>query len=119
MVYSPKVDNFETFQVVGLYKHFEDHIQGNLYITAMANGVRSRPAIFKKDKEQAQIMNLVIGIDEGKVDFLDWRNNCFDNQGCTPDDCKETSVKFEDFDYDEHNCLKSDCDEAAGRECDT
>ena len=97
MVYSAEVDNFETFQVVGLYQYFEKHIEGDLVITAMANGVRSRPAIFKKDKEQAQIMNLVIGIDQGKVEYLEWRNNCFDNQGCSPDDCKETTVTYEEI----------------------
>lgn len=85
----------------------------------MANGIRSRPVIFKKNLEVAQILNLVIVIKEGKVDSLEWRNNCFDNQGCTPDDCKETTVMYEETKYEEHNCLKSDCAEAGDRECDT
>ena len=67
IVYSPIVDNFETFQAIGLYEHFKDHIAGELSITAMANGIRSRPVIFKKNLEVAQILNLVIVLDEGKV----------------------------------------------------
>lgn len=88
-------------------------------MTAMANGIRSRPAVFKKNLELAQILNLIIGIDEGKVSFLEWRNSCFDNQGCTPDDCKDTSVTYEEVVYTEHNCLKNDCEDAEAKTCDT
>lgn len=65
-------------------------------------------------------MNLIIGIDAGKVDFLDWRNNCFDMQGCSPEDCKQTTVTYEDQVYEENNCLKSDCVAGSGpNDCDT
>ena len=39
VVYSTKVDNFESLQVAGLYDLFKDHIKGELTVTAMANGI--------------------------------------------------------------------------------
>ena len=60
IVYAPKVDKFESLQVKGLYEEFKDHIEGDLHVTAMANGIASRPAVFKNNLEQAQIMNLII-----------------------------------------------------------
>ena len=105
--------------MAGLYDLFKDHIEGELTVTAMANGISSRPAVFKKNLEQAQVMNLIIALDGGKVDELDWRNNCFDNQGCSPDDCKDTSVTYKDEVNTEHNCLKNDCAAANPNPCDT
>ena len=47
-------------------------------MTAMANGVKSRQAVFKKNKEVAPILNLVVGLDKGKISILEWKNTCFD-----------------------------------------
>ena len=75
----------------------------------MMNGKRSRPAIFKKGLEVAPIINLIVGIENGKIGFLEWRNNCFDNQGCKVDDCKNASVVYGDETFEENNCFQSDC----------
>ena len=39
-------------------------------MTAMMNGVRSRPVIYKMNEEVTQILNLVIGLDSGQVSIL-------------------------------------------------
>ena len=78
-------------------------------MTAMANGQRSRPVVFKKGLEVAPILNLIVGLDQGKISFVDWRNNCFDGQGCKTDDCKDASVVFQEKTYSELNCFRSDC----------
>lgn len=85
----------------------------------MSNGVRSRPAIFKRGEEVAQIMNLVIGMDKGKINFIEWRNNCFDMQGCRPDDCEDTSVDYDGKNYNEFNCFRTGCSEVSDNTCDT
>ena len=76
------IDSFEDLQVKGLYKHFEDNIEGNIEVTAMVNGVGSRPVIMKMGEEMAVILNLIVVLDEGKISALQWRNNCFDMQAC-------------------------------------
>ena len=78
VVFTPQVDKFEALQIKGIYEMFKDNVDTELKVTAMSNGVRSRPAIFKRGEEIAQILNLVIGLDEGKISFLEWRNNCYD-----------------------------------------
>jgi hypothetical protein len=119
VVYQPVIDVFEALQVKGLYDNFRDNIEGNLEVTAMADGKRSRPAIFKKNLEVAQILNLIVVLDEGKIDALEWRNSCFDESSCRPDDCKDTSLTYNELDYSERNCFKSDCAVAEQYDCDS
>jgi len=79
VVFTPKVDVFQSLQIKGLYNFTDDDSQkGDRTVTAMANGVKSRPAVFKKNTEVAPILNLVIGLDKGTISKLEWRNNCFD-----------------------------------------
>ena len=52
VVFMPQVDKFETLQIKGLYELFYDS-GGDLTVTAMANGVRTRPVIFKRGAEVA------------------------------------------------------------------
>ena len=82
VVFTPRVDMFESLQIKGLFTQFKDSKIGDLTVTAMSNGVKSRPAVFKKNEELAPILNLVVGLDKGKISKLDWRNNCLDGQGC-------------------------------------
>jgi len=118
VVFTPQVDRFESLQIKGLYDLFKEMQEGDLTVTAMSNGVTSRPAVFKKNLEQAPILNLVVGMESGKINLLEWRNNCFDQQGCSPDDCKDSSVTLNEEKFVEHNCFRSDCADV-GRECDT
>ena len=118
-IYQPVIDVFEALQVKGLYENFKDNIEGNLEVVAMANGKKSRPAIFKKNQEVAQILNLIVVLDEGKIDALEWRNTCFDDSSCRPDDCKDTSLTFDGVDYSERNCFKSDCATSSQYACDS
>lgn len=104
----------------GLYDLYSNQLEGDFTLTAMSNGIKSRPVVFKKDLHIAQILNLVIGIDEGKISALEWRNNCFDMQGCDPDQCKDTSVVLnEKKTVEEHNCFVSDCFTASDNRCDS
>lgn len=120
VVYTPQVDKFEVFHIKGLYELFKGSLEGDFTITAMSNGIRSRPVVFKKDLHVAQILNLVVVLDEGKISGLEWRNNCFDMQGCDPDQCKDTSVVINvDETIDEHNCFRSDCFQVSDNTCDT
>ena len=119
MVFTPQVDKFEALQIKGMYELFKSKDEGDLTITAMANGVRSRPAIFKRGTEVAQILNLVIGLDQGKIKFLEWRNNCFDMQGCRPDECKDTSMMWEGEEQTEFNRFRSGCENVSDHTCDS
>ena len=65
MVFNTKVDKFATLQINGLYNLYKDKDLGDFTVTAMADGVASRPAIFKKNMEVALILNLVIGLKQG------------------------------------------------------
>ena len=119
VVYTARVDQFESFQVTGLYDVFKASIEGNFTVTAMANGVRSRPAVFKQGLEVAPILNLVVVLDEGKIDSLVWRNNCYDLQVCDTNDCKDTSVIYEEETFEEVNCMRTDCQSVDDNTCDT
>ena len=79
MVFKAYVDKFATLQVKGLYNKFKDSDVGDFTVTAMADGVASRPAIFKKNLEVALILNIVVGLDQGKISFLEWRNSCYED----------------------------------------
>ena len=94
---------------------------GDLTITAMANGQRSRPVVFKKGEAVAPILNLVIGLDKGKISLLEWRNNCFDMQGCRPDDCKDSSVTdaLSGKVSADYNCFRADCAGVTDNSCDS
>ena len=48
-------------------------------MTAMSNGVMSRPVKFRKGARVAPIMNLVINLEQGLVTSLKWSNSCYDN----------------------------------------
>ena len=85
----------------------------------MADGIASRPAIFKKNMEVALILNLVIGLKQGQISFLEWRNSCYEDQGCDPQDCKDTSITFDGTDHNEANCLQQNCKDMGSPKCDT
>ena len=119
VVFTPQVDKFEALQIKGIYEQFKSSVDGDLQVTAMSNGVRSRPAIFKRGEEIAQILNLVVGLEEGKISNIEWRNNCFDMQGCRPDDCEDTSVDYGGKNHNEFNCFRSGCAGVSDYSCDT
>jgi hypothetical protein len=71
-------------------------------MTAVSNGMESRPVKFKIKTDVATILNLVINLKQGKVDKLEWKNSCYLEQGCTyKDGCKNSSVTFEAKTYTE------------------
>ena len=49
VLYNVNIDKFEDLQVKGLYDNFKENKDGNIEVTAMANGKRSRPVIMKMD----------------------------------------------------------------------
>jgi hypothetical protein len=71
-------------------------------MTAVSNGVESRPVKFKIKTDVAPILNLVINMTRGKVDKLEWKNSCYKEQGCSyKDGCKNSSVTFNAVTYTE------------------
>jgi len=110
---------FESLQIRGIYKFLKHITDKELKITAMSNGVKSRPVIFKKKTKVAQVLNLVVGMDRGKIDFLEWRNSCYDDQGCEPEDCLDTSVTVAGQVHSEQNCFTQDCGTEGDYSCDT
>ena len=46
-------------------------------MTAVSNGVESRPVKFKIKTDVAPILNLVVNMTRGKVDKLEWKNSCY------------------------------------------
>lgn len=114
VVFNTRVDRFKALQIEGLFELFRPRDGEVLTVTAMADNVLSRPAIFKQNTEVAGLLNLVLTLKDGVVDKLEWKNNCFDMQACSIHDCKDTSVRsqteagFEVY-HEEQNCLFSDC----------
>ena len=70
VLYNVNIDKFEDLQVKGLYDNFKENTDGNIEVTAMANGIRSRPVIMKMDESMAIILNLIVVLDKGKIDSL-------------------------------------------------
>ena len=88
----------------------------------MADGKKSRPTIMKMDEDVAIVLNLIVVLDKGAIESLQWRNNCFDMQACGSgnDICKDTSVTVGDDTYEEENCLRKECaSESNENTCDT
>ena len=85
------VDQFEVLQIEGLASYFQD--SENEVLIAASNGVQSRPVIFKKSFGVAQLLNLIIEIDQGKIANLTWSNNCF-VFNCDFENCYETNVLY-------------------------
>ena len=50
--------------------------------------MRSRATNVKLDNGIAEVLNLVIRFEDGKIDALDWRNACVDGR-CSFVDCRE------------------------------
>ena len=86
LLYEVSIDKFGVLELHGFYDHFKD--RQNLKVYALSNGVRSRSTTVKLENGVAQILNLVVRFDDGKVDELDWRNDCVDER-CSHFDCKE------------------------------
>ena len=65
VVFSPRVDAFEVMQIKGLYDQFADRYDPNqpdfgvrMSMTAMVNGVKSAPTVFKQNNEVASVVEL-------------------------------------------------------------
>ena len=76
MVFNPKVDNFTSLQIQGLWEKFSLTPGSNITVVAASNSATSRPAIFKLDKQVAPILNLVVILEMGAVKDLVWENSC-------------------------------------------
>ena len=62
---------------------------------------------------------MVVGLDQGQISVLEWRNSCYKNQGCDSKDCEDSTVTFDGETYPENNCFRTDCANATEGECDT
>ena len=107
VVFGPTVDLFDALQIQGLWSHFKNHSQGDLVMTAISNGIESRPVVFRKDNLTVPILNLVVQMTGGYVTALEWRNTCYDDQVCNKLDCVDTTFNGEGIlSYPEMNCVK-------------
>ena len=106
------MDKFDALQIKGLYEKYtaimsSDPGQTEFTMTAMSNGVRSRPVKYRLGNKSAPILNLVVELEMGVVQSLNWKNSCYDDQGCAPQDCEETNITFEETPYVEEVRNKS------------
>jgi hypothetical protein len=72
VIFTPLVDKFDALQIKGLYDKYttimsSDPGQTEFTMTAMSNGVRSRPVKYRLGSKAAPILNLVIELDMGVV----------------------------------------------------
>jgi hypothetical protein len=42
----------------------------------MSNGVISRPSFIKKENATAELLNIVIKLDQGFIKSIEWKNDC-------------------------------------------
>ena len=75
VVFNPVVDKFTSLQIQGLFSKFSSST-GNLTVTAVSNGIVSRPAVFKINSDVAPLLNLVVNLEKGVVSSLTWKNSC-------------------------------------------
>lgn len=119
VVFGPTVDLFDALQIKGLWQHFKTHSSGDLLMTAISNGVESRPVVFRKDNLTVPILNLVVELKDGFVSSLKWKNSCYGGQVCEQLDCVDTTFKgIGIFQFPEMNCVKHGCSESDPT-CDT
>ena len=86
-MFKPKMDYFEVLEVQGLFDLFKD--EDTVSLRALSNGKISRPSYFKYQKGVAEILNLVINVNDGKIESLEWKNQCI-NKVCEFENCKMT-----------------------------
>ena len=65
----------------------------------------------------AQILSLVINMENGVIKNFEWSNGCY-NSDCDINNCKETNGTFNDTTYVEQNCYVGDCS-STSTQCDT
>ena len=88
-------------------------------LRALSNGKISRPSYFKYQKGVAEILNLVINVNDGKVESLVWKNQCI-NKVCEFENCKMTEFQVGDSIEKETNCYIKTCQSSSeNNNCDT
>mgnify|MGYP000952872392 FL=1 len=105
-MFKPKMDYFEVLEVQGIFDLFKD--EETVSLRALSNGKISRPTYFKYQKGIAEILNLVINVSEGKIDSLEWKNQCI-NKVCEFENCKMTEFQVGENIEKETNCYIKTC----------
>ena len=84
VMFKTNMDRFEAFEIKGLFDYFKS--RNDLKVWALSNGVRSRETYMKLQGGVAPIINLVLKMNNGVLEQMEWRNDCM--LGCSITDCK-------------------------------
>jgi hypothetical protein len=92
-----KIDEYTGFEIPDSFKLFETkaHATTNVHAQVDVYGDYSPPAVYlvKESKLAANVMTLVIKLNEGKLAGMRWDNDCY---GCNKtDDCKKLATSYE------------------------
>ena len=71
--------------MAGLYDFLKTNT--NVTVFAVTNGARSRDTSIKLNNGTAQVINLVVKLNNGSVTDLFWRNECMSPETCNFTDC--------------------------------
>lgn len=118
VLFKTNMDRFEAFEMKGLFDYFKS--RNDLKVWALSNGVRTRETYMKLQGGVAPILNLVVKMNNGILEQMEWRNDCL--LGCAITDCK--TYEFEHPDLKdiraEKNCFIRSCESSKGTpECDS
>ena len=83
----PILERMDSLEIRGLYDLYKD--VDDVQVRALSQGVISRPSYIKKEGQTAELLNLVVKMENGTVSDLEWRNQCIDRV-CSFEDCKQT-----------------------------
>ena len=106
VLFKPKMDFFEVMEIQGLYDIFKD--VDDLQVRAMSNGIISRYTNIKLSRGVAEVLNLVVRVEMGKIVDLYWSNACVDDI-CEFENCQETKFDLGDTTESEKNCYIQSC----------
>ena len=90
----------------------------------MISGKVSRPVLYRtynNDTQQyyvAQLVNVRITLDQGKVTDIEWINVC-DGLACEKNQCVDTNERWLGKIYKESNCFLRGCVSSSNGKCDT
>jgi len=125
VLFRPRLDKYELLEIRGLYDIFtaEEYAEETGFtVRALSNGVISRPTYFRLDGGIAEILNLVIEMEDGFVKEIDWKNTCI-AKTCEYQDCIETVFSHPEaagLHLREKNCFIRTCQSSKDTSnCDT
>lgn len=76
IVFTPKVDRWQAFQMKGLYEVFEEVRQDDVLAYVIVDGIQSNPVVVKRSNVVVMVLQIKIILEQGRVVSLQWANSC-------------------------------------------